>query len=99
MGQRPMNAYVAYPPVGGMFGTGSKAGFELAGPELDRRVRADIHVPPVAIGGITRDNVGQVIETGAHAVPVISAVSNTGNPSAAMRDFLEAIRSARSGAR
>jgi len=79
-----------------MFATGSKAAFELVGPELVRRVRVDMPVPPVAIGEITPDNVGQVIET--DAVRVISAAGNAGNP-AAVGDFLEAIRSARSGAR
>jgi len=92
----PWNVSVTYPPVGSMFATGSKAAFELVGPELVRRVRVDMPVPPVAIGEITPDNVGQVIET--DAVRVISAAGNAGNP-AAVGDFLEAIRSARSGAR
>ncbi|HWM79752.1 MAG TPA: thiamine phosphate synthase, partial [Methylomirabilota bacterium] len=39
-----------YVAVGSMFPTGSKIGFELVGPELVRRVRADIPVPLVAIG-------------------------------------------------
>ena len=88
-----------YVAVGSMFPTGSKIGFELVGPELVRRVRADIPVPLVAIGGITRDNVGQVIEAGADAVAVISAIGNAQDPAAAVRDFLETIRSARDGAR
>jgi len=87
-----------YVAVGSMFPTGSKVGFELVGPELVRRVRADIPVPLVAIGGITRDNVGQVIAAGADAVAVISAVGNAQDPAAAVRGFLEAIGSAR-GAR
>ena len=96
VGQRPMNVYA---PAGSMCATGSKAGFELVNPELVRHVRADIPVPPVAIGEITRDNVGQVIETSADGVPVISVVGNAGDPAAAVRDFLEAIRSMRIGAR
>jgi thiamine-phosphate pyrophosphorylase len=88
-----------YVAVGSMFPTGSKIGFELVGPELVRRVRADIPVPLVAIGGITRDNVGQVIEAGADAVAVISAIGGARDPAAAVRGFLETIRSARGGAR
>jgi thiamine-phosphate pyrophosphorylase len=88
-----------YVAVGSMFPTGSKIGFELVGPELLRRVRADIPVPLVAIGGITRDNVGQVIEAGADAVAVISAIGSARDPAAAVRGFLETIRSARDGAR
>jgi len=86
-----------YVAVGSMFPTGSKVGFELVGPELVRRVRADIPVPLVAIGGITRDNLSQVMEAGADAVAVISAIGNARDPAAAVRGFLETIRSARSG--
>jgi len=86
-----------YVAVGSMFPTGSKIGFELVGPELVRRVRADIPVPLVAIGGITRDNLSQVMEAGADAVAVISAIGNARDPAAAVRGFLETIRSARSG--
>ena len=88
-----------YVAVGSMFPTGSKIGYDLVGPELVRRVRADIPVPLVAIGGITRDNVGQVIEAGADAVAVISAIGSARDPAAAVRGFLETIRSARDGAR
>ena len=88
-----------YVAVGSMFPTGSKIRFDLVGPELVRRVRADIPVPLVAIGGITRDNVGQVIEAGADAVAVISAIGGARDPAAAVRGFLETIRSARDGAR
>ncbi|HWN91952.1 MAG TPA: thiamine phosphate synthase [Verrucomicrobiae bacterium] len=88
-----------YVAVGSMFPTGSKIGFELVGPELVRRMRADIPVPLVAIGGITRDNLSQVIEAGADAVAVISAIGNARDPAAAVREFLETIRSARGGAR
>ena len=88
-----------YVAVGSMFPTGSKIGFELVGPELVRRVRADIPVPLVAIGGITRDNLSQVMEAGADAVAVISAIGNARDPAAAVRGFLETIRSARGGHR
>jgi len=88
-----------YVAVGSMFPTGSKVGFELVGPELVRRVRADIPVPLVAIGGITRDNLSQVMEAGADAVAVISAVGNARDPAAAVRGFLETIRSAQGDTR
>lgn len=87
-----------YVAVGSMFPTGSKPGFRLVGPELLKRVRAEITVPLVAIGGITVDNVAEVIRAGADAVAVISAVCAAPDPAAAARKFLEAIRSAREGA-
>ena len=87
-----------YVAVGSMFPTGSKTGFRLVGPDLVRRVRPEIPVPLVAIGGITVDNVTEVIRAGADAVAVISAVCAASDPAAAARRFLETIRAAREGA-
>jgi len=87
-----------YIAIGSMFPTGSKPGFHLVGPDLVRRVRGEISQPIVAIGGVTVDNVAEVIRAGADAVAVISAVSSAPDPAAASRRFLEAIRAAREGA-
>ena len=85
-----------YVAVGSMYPTGSKPGFRLVGPDLFRRVRADIPgTPLVAIGGIRMDIVAVVIGAGADAVAVISAVCAAPDPRAAARRFLEAIRAAR----
>jgi thiamine-phosphate pyrophosphorylase len=80
-----------YVAVGSMFPTATKAGFQLVGPDLLRRVRADIPVPLVAIGGITEANVGQVMEAGADAAAVISAVCAAPDPREATARFLRAI--------
>ena len=87
-----------YVAVGSMYPTGSKPGFRLVGPELLSRVRPEIPVPLVAIGGITVDNVAEVIRAGADAVAVISAVCAASDPAAATRRFLETIRGARESA-
>jgi thiamine-phosphate pyrophosphorylase len=87
-----------YVAVGSMFPTGSKTGFRLVGPDLVRRVRPEIPVPLVAIGGITLDNVTEIIQAGADAVAVISAVCAAPDPAAAARRFLETIRAARENA-
>jgi thiamine-phosphate diphosphorylase len=87
-----------YVAVGSMFPPGSKTGFRLVGPDLVRRVRPEIPVPLVAIGGITVDNVAEVIRAGADAVAVISAVCASPDPAATTRRFLGAIRTAREGA-
>ena len=84
-----------YVAVGAMFPTRTKADFELVGPALVRAVRPEIRVPLVGIGGITPDNVGEVIRAGADGVAVISAVCAAGDPAAASAHFLDAIRRAR----
>lgn len=84
-----------YVAVGSMFPTATKAGFQLVGPELLRRVRRDIPVPLVAIGGITEANVGQVMEAGADAAAVISAVCGAADPREATARFLNTIAACR----
>lgn len=64
------------------------------GPERLKEARAVTKVPLVAIGGITADNVGPVIEYGADAVCVTAAVGLAPEPEAAAARLVEAIRQA-----
>lgn len=84
-----------YVAVGSMFATTSKADFQLVGPDLMRKLRGEIRVPLVGIGGITPDNVSEVIQAGADGVAVISAVCAAADPKAAVARFLTQIRAAR----
>jgi thiamine-phosphate pyrophosphorylase len=84
-----------YVAVGAMFPTTTKPDFELVGPDLVRKLRGEIRAPLVGIGGITPDNVGEVIRAGAAGVAVISAVCAAADPAHATRRFLDAIRAAR----
>ncbi len=67
-------AGASYIAVGRIFVTGSKSNTRPATTDTIREVRAAVTVPVVAIGGITADNVVQVIEAGADAAAVIAAV-------------------------
>jgi thiamine-phosphate diphosphorylase len=84
-----------YIAVGSMFPTPTKPDFELVGPDLIRKLRGEIAVPLIGIGGITHDNVAEVIRAGADGVAVISAVCAATDPEAATRRFLDLIRAAR----
>jgi thiamine-phosphate pyrophosphorylase len=84
-----------YIAVGAMFPTTTKSDFQLVGPELIRKLRGEIRVPIVGIGGITRDNVDAVIRAGADGVAVISAVCAAADPAAATRGLVDAIRAVR----
>jgi thiamine-phosphate pyrophosphorylase len=48
--------------------------------ELLHQARATLDLPLVAIGGITPDNGGVLVEAGAHALAVISALFQTADP-------------------
>lgn len=78
-----------YIAVGSIFPTGTKAGFQLVGLDLLRELRPRLGVPVVAIGGITEANAAQVMEAGADAAAVISAVCGTPDPREATARLLE----------
>ncbi len=84
-----------YVAVGSIYPTGTKAEFQLVGGGLLRQVRPYIRAPLVAIGGITPDNVGEVIRAGADGVAVISVICAAPNPAEVTRDFLAAIKAAK----
>ena len=84
-----------YIAVGSMFPTATKADFQLVGPDLVRKLRSEIRVPLIGIGGITHDNVQDVIRAGADGVAVISGVGGAADPRAASERYLALIRAAR----
>lgn len=86
-----------YVAVGSIFPTATKPESQLVGLDLVRAARRAVTAPLVAIGGITLDNVAEVIRAGADGVAVISAVCGAADPTQATRLFLERIRAAKSG--
>jgi thiamine-phosphate pyrophosphorylase len=88
-----------YVAVGSIFPTGSKAEFQLVGCELIRRLRPEIAAPLIGIGGITVDNVDEVVAAGAEGVAVISAICAAPDPEDATRRFLDRIEAARTRSR
>jgi thiamine-phosphate pyrophosphorylase len=77
--------YVALSPT---FSTGSKRD---AGPghglDILREIRRNVSVPVIAVGGINRDNIREVIAAGADGVAVISAVVGAEDITAAAREL------------
>ena len=82
--QRDGTYYIA---VGSMFLTDSKADAEHVGIERLREIRQVVSTPLVAIGGIDRTNIGEVVNGGADAVAVISAVMQDADPTMASREL------------
>jgi thiamine-phosphate pyrophosphorylase len=93
--QRARDDGADYVAVGSMFETMTKPDFELVGPALLRKLRPEIRVPLIGIGGITLDNAADVMRAGADGVAVISAVCAAPDPAAATRRLLDVIRGAR----
>ena len=63
-----------YLGVGPVFPTLTKPGVKPVGVELVREVAARVKTPFFAIGGITLDNIGEVLEAGATRAAVVSAI-------------------------
>jgi thiamine-phosphate pyrophosphorylase len=62
--------YIGFGP---MFGTTTKAtGYSARGLEMLRQIREAVHIPIVAIGGITEGNVNGVWQAGADSAAIIS---------------------------
>ena len=76
--------YVAF---GSFFASTVKPDAVAAVPDLLRQARREIAVPLVAIGGITVDNGALLLEAGADALAVISAVFGAKDIRSAARQF------------
>ena len=76
----------SYVSLGPAFATPTKPGIDIAGLDYVRQglaFLAGTGVGHVAIGGITRDNVDQVIRAGARCISVCSAVTDADDPAKA----------------
>jgi len=89
--------YVALSPV---FDTGSK---NNAGPghglETLIAIRDRVSIPVIAIGGINRSNVADIIAAGADGVAVLSAVVSAPDIAGAARELKELVIKCKSGSR
>jgi thiamine-phosphate pyrophosphorylase len=73
--------------VGTIFTTGSHPGAKPAGVELLARVAQQIKVPFLGIGGITAENVSDVMRAGASGAALISAILSSPSPQESAADI------------
>ncbi|MGQ9778551.1 MAG: thiamine phosphate synthase [Bacillota bacterium] len=87
-----------YLGAGAVFPTATKGEAEVIGIEGLRAICTAVDLPVVAIGGIDREKVAEVIAAGAAGVAVVSAVMAAPDPAAAARELLWAVETARAKA-
>jgi thiamine-phosphate pyrophosphorylase len=85
-----------YLGIGAVFLTATKD-IEVRGLDYVRAAARTASRPFLAIGGITLDNVGEVIRAGAPGVAVFSAVVGSDDPRSVTRAFKDAIEAALAG--
>jgi thiamine-phosphate pyrophosphorylase len=81
-----------YLGVGAMYATDTKAVAEVVGPGRIKEIKSAVGMPVVAIGGINENNIGEVMEAGAAAAAVISAVMSAADIEKATRRLIETIK-------
>jgi thiamine-phosphate pyrophosphorylase len=75
--------YITFGPI---FPTPSKAGLlEPVGPEEIRKIKNEVKMPVIALGGIHVGNVETVLDKGADGIAVISSIMHADNPEDAAR--------------
>lgn len=76
-----------YIGVGPVFSSATKAFSQLAGLEFLRQVAAEISLPAYAIGGITLENIDQVVTAGFRRVAVSGAICGAEDPGDVTRNL------------
>ena len=82
-----------YIGVGPTFPSGTKTFAHFPGLDLLKAVAVEIRLPAFAIGGIAKENLGEVMATGFTRVAVSGAVVAAADPSDAARQLLAALSS------
>lgn len=83
-----------YLGVGAVFPTSSKDDAEAVSHDTLKAICEAVHIPVIAIGGITRDNVVQLSGSGIVGIAVISAIFAQPDIEAATRDLKSQVKKA-----
>ncbi len=76
-----------YLGAGSIFATASKNSVDICGLNVLRQITQEIKIPVVAIGGINKGNIAEVMDAGAKSAAVISAVLQATDPESAAREL------------
>ncbi len=80
-----------YIGTGPTFPSGTKSFAHFPGLDLLRTVAAEIRLPAFAIGGISADNLADVLGTGIRRIAVSAAITAAPDPAEATRELLAAL--------
>ena len=92
--QRALRAAPDYIAIGPVFATATKPGRAAVTLDYVRWAAANVHVPWFAIGGITPENLDEVLAAGATRICVVGAILNAPDLAEACRQFKNRLPSA-----
>lgn len=78
-----------YLGVGAVFGTNTKLDAETISPTILKAICAAVSIPVVAIGGISKENIGELSETGIAGAAVVSGIFAQRDISGSVRELRE----------
>ena len=81
-----------YIAAGPMFPTTTKEKPRIAGPAYAAEVTAEVKLPVVAIGGVTLENLPELLRAGVRRVAVSSAILRADDPGEKVRSFLRMLQ-------
>ncbi len=91
--RRAMDAAPAYIAIGPVYATGTKPTARPVTLDYVRWAAENVRLPWFAIGGITLENLDQILAAGARRICVVSAILNSADVAATCRKFKERIQS------
>jgi thiamine-phosphate pyrophosphorylase len=80
-----------YIAVGAISSTDTKNDIKVVGIDTLKEIKKATNLPVVAIGGINRDNMSDILSAGADSVAIISAILKTASPKEATRQIIKQI--------
>ena len=84
-----------YIAVGSIYPTSSKETAKVVGLDRLSQIRQAVTLPLMAVGGITKDNAGEVMTAGANSVAIISAILQAEDIEAATRQIVDTVETYR----
>jgi thiamine-phosphate diphosphorylase len=86
------HAGATYIGAGAVFSTSTKPDAEIIGLEGVSNIVSAVNIPVVALGGISLDNIRQVVQTGARYYGIISQINEAEDISARLNEFFTVIK-------
>lgn len=83
-----------YINIGPIFPTATKGGLtDFLGVEIINKIKTRISMPFTVMGGITLDNIEEVLKKGANKIAAVTSITKTSNPAYAVKMFRKKILS------